>query len=145
MITEFTVSTTPASRPIVLANLQSRQHSLAVPPSTTQIEFTASYRRQRRDGSIVFPSSSSLSNTNGANQFAQEEEGLPVNPIVSTSSRPDTALSRNNEKNEGGRSQDSPKDFIFIPKKGLNMAEFTLTPKGKGQTEPEVYRIFITK
>lgn len=147
VITEFTISTIPPSRPLILQNLQSRQHSFAVPPSTTRVDFTPSYRRQRRDGSIVYPTSSTPSQNGTTNGTPIEEEGLPVAPEVKTASRPESSLTSSDSTNAaaGGRKQIAPSSFTLIPKRGLNVAEFTLVPRSKGHSEEEVYRIFVTK
>ncbi|GAA5914305.1 bromodomain-containing protein [Sporobolomyces salmoneus] len=126
LVTSFTISpstsTTQPSSKIVLDNSQARQHSITVAPSTTRIEIDVKYRRQQFDGSLV---------SNGASD-------APVNVQVEVSSRRAEDFCP-----IGGGGGLSPSRFTLTPKKGFNVADFTVRTQTGGNDE--VYRIFISK
>ncbi|GAA6010421.1 hypothetical protein JCM11491_006930 [Sporobolomyces phaffii] len=126
VITSFIVSTHPPTpRKIVLENVQARQHSLAVPPLTTRVEFHPSYRRQRPDGTIEPAGSNSGS-----------AEVPPVAVEISARRADSFAVS--------GERGATPTAFtLVLPKQGLTVAEFKARVAPSG--DDEVYRVFISK
>ncbi|GAA5913155.1 hypothetical protein JCM5296_007550 [Sporobolomyces johnsonii] len=138
LITRFSATFTPAASPITLDNTLVRQHSLSVSPGTERIEFTASFRR-----------ASSASNSKGKGRASNEgDSDDAVSPIVSISAWPAGVAFEAIAEMADEDTQAPPTRFALVPRKGLNVVEFVVTPRGGeggGEAEQEVYRCFVTR
>ncbi|GAA5839237.1 hypothetical protein JCM3766R1_003151 [Sporobolomyces carnicolor] len=143
LVTSFAVMTsTPTAETSALyslANAQARQHALSVSPATNKVEFTLSIRRERLDIGVL----SSAAANGGASPQGEEGQAVPVE--IEISSRRAEAFSPVVAAATGGQSgSDRSTRFAFVPKRGLNVAEFNVKPSHGGGPD-EVYRIFISK
>mgnify|MGYP001561376149 CR=1 FL=1 len=123
----------PSILPLTLDNSLVRQHSFAIPSTTSRVDFTPFFRR-------VAPS------PNKGKGKSQAVEGPLQNPVVKTSVRP--AGTPFESVDELPRPEGPTTKYSLVPGKGLTVVEFLVAPKagtavGDGATE--VYRVFVSK
>ncbi|GAA6059724.1 hypothetical protein JCM10212_000252 [Sporobolomyces blumeae] len=139
LITHIVATFFPSERFVLLDNAQTRQHSIAIPPSSTRIDFTLVLRRHRPDGTVVTIDPRTLRPDQSE---AGLGEGTPVDSSVSALSRP--YHSTTIEPTLPGSKTSFSLDLAHR-ERGLCIAEFTSEILTDVNSEAETYRIFVTK